>query len=148
MNDCITTTKQSTTKPCAYFLGYNVWCWRWFTFFHQRTSVTLRAVNVVSPMMATNVWLVKITSIFRRNINALVSVYDCTDDNSVVPTDTLGCRYDKLRCRQWRQSWHRDNKLRVIMMPTLSPLRYIPWNMHVFVLYISWAPGGFITMTS
>ena len=24
MNDCITTTKQSTTKPCAYFLGYNV----------------------------------------------------------------------------------------------------------------------------
>ena len=29
MNDCITTTKQSTTKPCAYFLGYtvrkNVW---------------------------------------------------------------------------------------------------------------------------
>ena len=22
MNDCITTTKQSTTKPCTYFLGY------------------------------------------------------------------------------------------------------------------------------
>ena len=28
MNDCITTTKQSTTKPCAYFLGYTVW-WAW-----------------------------------------------------------------------------------------------------------------------
>ena len=31
MNDCITTTKQSTTKPCAYFLGYTVCCvssWR------------------------------------------------------------------------------------------------------------------------
>ena len=31
MNDCITTTKQSTTKPCAYFLGYTVHelrCWR------------------------------------------------------------------------------------------------------------------------
>ena len=27
MNDCITTTKQSTTKPCAYFLGYTVWLW-------------------------------------------------------------------------------------------------------------------------
>ena len=31
MNDCITTTKQSTTKPCAYFLGYTVYgtilCW-------------------------------------------------------------------------------------------------------------------------
>ena len=26
MNDCITTTKQSTTKPCAYFLGYTVYC--------------------------------------------------------------------------------------------------------------------------
>ena len=24
MNDCITTTKQSTTKPCAYFLAYTV----------------------------------------------------------------------------------------------------------------------------
>ena len=24
MNDCTTTTKQSTTKPCAYFLGYTV----------------------------------------------------------------------------------------------------------------------------
>ena len=24
MNDCITKTKQSTTKPCAYFLGYTV----------------------------------------------------------------------------------------------------------------------------
>ena len=24
MNDCITTTKQSTTKPCASFLGYTV----------------------------------------------------------------------------------------------------------------------------
>ena len=26
INDCITTTKQSTTKPCAYFLGYTVTC--------------------------------------------------------------------------------------------------------------------------
>ena len=24
MNDCITTTKQNTTKPCAYFSGYTV----------------------------------------------------------------------------------------------------------------------------
>ena len=27
MNDCITTTKQSTTKPCAYFLEYTVHLW-------------------------------------------------------------------------------------------------------------------------
>ena len=25
LNDCITTTKQSTTKSCAYFLGYTVY---------------------------------------------------------------------------------------------------------------------------
>ena len=29
MNDCITTTKQSTTKPCAYFLGYTVQHVQW-----------------------------------------------------------------------------------------------------------------------
>ena len=28
INDCITTTKQSTAKPCAYFLGYTV-CHGW-----------------------------------------------------------------------------------------------------------------------
>ena len=38
MNDCITTTKQSTTKPCACFLGYTVLLpitndWWWFTMF-------------------------------------------------------------------------------------------------------------------
>ena len=48
MNDCITTTKQSTTKPCAYFLGYTVfwhtinciqgwgreeWGWGWWSIF-------------------------------------------------------------------------------------------------------------------
>ena len=27
MNNCITTTKQCTTKPCAYFLGYPVHYW-------------------------------------------------------------------------------------------------------------------------
>ena len=30
MNDCITTAKQSTTKPCAYFVGYTV-----SLFYHQ-----------------------------------------------------------------------------------------------------------------
>ena len=32
MNDCITTTKQSTTKPCAYFFGYTVTVklWHWW----------------------------------------------------------------------------------------------------------------------
>ena len=30
MNDCITITKQSTTKPCAYFLGYTVNMPKWW----------------------------------------------------------------------------------------------------------------------
>ena len=29
MNDYITTTKQSTTKPCAFFLGYTVYIRKW-----------------------------------------------------------------------------------------------------------------------
>ena len=29
MNDCVTTTKHSTTKPCTYFLGYTVWLLMW-----------------------------------------------------------------------------------------------------------------------
>ena len=38
MNDCITTTKQSTTKPCAYFLGYTVWRQRfWATLVYVTT---------------------------------------------------------------------------------------------------------------
>ena len=46
MNDCITTTKQSTTKPCAYFLGYTVSQrsisgYALFFFYHFRCNVTL-----------------------------------------------------------------------------------------------------------
>ena len=36
MNDCITTTKQSTTKPCAYFLGYTV-CTPWWCHDREKT---------------------------------------------------------------------------------------------------------------
>ena len=40
MNDCITTTKQSTTKPCAYLLGYTVnnW-WKCIKKASQRSSL-------------------------------------------------------------------------------------------------------------
>ena len=38
INDCITTTKQSTTKPCAYFLGYTVFQ---FLFRQQKHIVPL-----------------------------------------------------------------------------------------------------------
>ena len=41
MNDCITTTKQNTTKPCAYFLGYTVLiqCWIKAVHVEKRRSV-------------------------------------------------------------------------------------------------------------
>ena len=47
MNDCITTTKQSTTKPCAYFLGYTVCINVW-----PLTSLT--HLGVVSHMYIMN----------------------------------------------------------------------------------------------
>ena len=43
MNDCITTTKQSTTKPCAYFLGYTVYIYQ----LKQYCSVTLNLDAVI-----------------------------------------------------------------------------------------------------
>ena len=42
MNDCITTTKQITTKPCAYFLGYSV-C---MAHKRRRTILTLPIFNM------------------------------------------------------------------------------------------------------
>ena len=46
MDDCITTTKQSTTKPCAYFLGYTVdetaWTALWW-----KTSKSRRCHGIV-----------------------------------------------------------------------------------------------------
>ena len=45
MNDCITTTKQSTTKPCAYFLGYTV-CVSW-----NRPSASNNDDNVVYKIL-------------------------------------------------------------------------------------------------
>ena len=47
MNDCITTTKQSTTKPCAYFLGYTVMVWcQTITQTIVDFSVKLRGIHV------------------------------------------------------------------------------------------------------
>ena len=41
MNDCITTTKQSTTKPCAYFLGYTVCLVRHGAIYKMNRAITL-----------------------------------------------------------------------------------------------------------
>ena len=48
MNDCITTTKQSTTKPCAYFLGYTV---------HVIVMIGSTRVPTVYPMYMMTSWL-------------------------------------------------------------------------------------------
>ena len=40
MNDCITTTKQSTTKPCAYFMGHAVLCQSQLTRQDTKESIT------------------------------------------------------------------------------------------------------------
>ena len=53
MNDCITTTKQSTTKPCAYFLGYTVYAGPWYChhniIMHDHTWTIEYTVYTVYP---------------------------------------------------------------------------------------------------
>ena len=44
MNDCKTTTKQSTTKPCANFLGYTVITVNWHIF----KFICIRLINLWS----------------------------------------------------------------------------------------------------
>ena len=53
MNDCITTTKQSTTKPCAYFLGYIVRCVL-FTLFLRLKCTVLSCFNDVILTLSIN----------------------------------------------------------------------------------------------
>ena len=43
MNNCITTTKQSTTKPCAYFLGYNV-CMVYMMCVYQQCTIHISII--------------------------------------------------------------------------------------------------------
>ena len=61
MNDCITTTKQSTTKPCAYFLGYTVcplascgsgnsWLnWKWLCHWKEKIVNLTTLSSLVAP---------------------------------------------------------------------------------------------------
>ena len=61
MNDCITTTKQSTTKPCEYFLGYTAhatlswpsklkkwWACLLLTIVHQLCGLMLQKIAMLS----------------------------------------------------------------------------------------------------
>ena len=49
MNDCITTTKQSTTKPCAYFLAYTVWMSKHIPY-ETMGVITYSYHNLIEPM--------------------------------------------------------------------------------------------------
>ena len=51
MNDCITTTKQSTTKPCAYFLGYTVVS---VAYVHQWTEPSLAQALLAERLQTIN----------------------------------------------------------------------------------------------
>ena len=60
MNDCITTTKQSTTKPCAYFLGYTVHQTRYLLL---ATCVSVvRYTNISIGLFVVIVWFVRHTN--------------------------------------------------------------------------------------
>ena len=58
MNDCITTTKQSTTKPCAYFLGYTVVTSNSNINLSQTLAQTLAWCQLAPSQCPTQCWLI------------------------------------------------------------------------------------------
>ena len=50
MNDCITTTKQSTTKPCAYFLGYTVFYGIYLAYHHYTPILPTNSDQSLMPI--------------------------------------------------------------------------------------------------
>ena len=66
MNDCITTTKQSTTKPCAYFLGYTVWLLRNGSHFSRsqlvNSNYTINGRNVIPVTFSLNTYIITVCS--------------------------------------------------------------------------------------
>ena len=78
MNDYITTTKQSTTKPCAFFLGY-----------------TVRIVhNLLNSLTPTLLWL----KCVHRNHGASIGYYDVRVASSRLMYRWLQCHCDKKVC--------------------------------------------------
>ena len=93
MKDCITTTKQSTTKPCAYFLGYTVYI---------NDGILWSSLLVTSIV---NIWRVKcsecVRSMFRKtslstnlvamHMNWLHLVPVLTNNDTVGECHSCGC---------------------------------------------------------
>ena len=72
MNDCITTTKQSTTKPCAYFLGYTIECvlpicisvgcteyWGFANCCYKCTDVLMKWITFLQNIFSTSFYWMK-----------------------------------------------------------------------------------------
>ena len=87
MNDCITTTKQSTTKPCAYFLGYTVLhgiklyggyftCHSPHTDFYSRVWPSQNIYETISsrdPRHYFKIWC----SVIMKSLNYCLSMHIC-----------------------------------------------------------------------
>ena len=74
-NDCITTTKQSTTKPCVYFLGYTVHAMLpWYQPQPCRVTCSIVACNVFPAGFPLNyICMDKITAISQTIFSAAFS---------------------------------------------------------------------------
>ena len=70
MNDCITTTKQSTTKPCAYFLGYTV---------SRSTEAELMAWCITIPSYFLNQWWLRTNKVRDIHLRGLLPVVHFTN---------------------------------------------------------------------
>ena len=129
MNDCTTTTKQSTTKPCAYFLGYTVASpWPWCSVsqtYHNRASQIAKFIGptwgppgscrpqmglMLSPWTLLSGQLVWANIV--KNISWGVGVAHCCQEINIVSgstTWTLQCyHHDDLKlkicshhCSRW-----------------------------------------------
>ena len=72
MNDCITTTKQCTTKPCAYFLGYTVSLGWKHMLQMSCPQITLEYISLNSTL---DMWLNYFVAEWYMNIHVVTHIY-------------------------------------------------------------------------
>ena len=68
INDCITTTKQSTTKPCAYFLGYTV--------DYLQTKETIKKLSSTTCYIAIIMWNICIA--YSENMAIIIATWNAS----------------------------------------------------------------------
>ena len=84
MNDCITTTKQSTTKPCAYFVGYTV--------------TLILAMSFPYNVLMNWVWTLLCRLIIKRGVN---HKYFLSAKQNWSFIYNCGANYDALTTMEW-----------------------------------------------